>query len=115
MAGSSYYSCCIQCRRRYRPVHLPIPHYLQSNYPVVVGSPTPRWPNILPRQPTPRSFTLSKSNNRKSKTTRHTTNSTFSGSKHDMSPKLPPAAFLGTEKTVETVISAGSTLADQRS
>ena len=29
------------------------------------------------------------------------------------SPKFPPAAFLGTEKTVETVISAGSTLADE--
>jgi hypothetical protein len=88
---------------------------LVASLPVLGGRLISRWRHILTRHTTHRSFTISKSNNNKSKTARHTSHSTFSGSKHEISLKYPPAAFLGTEKTVETVISAGSTLADQRS
>ena len=96
---------------------------LVASLPVLGGRLISRWRHILTRNTTnrSRSFYFRQSQYKSRPLVRNTRASSHStqqgtqgtqGTLEMASPKFPAAAYLGTEKTVETVISAGSTLTE---
>jgi len=85
---------------------------LVASLPVIGGRMIAKWRHILLRTTKAQSLNISRAIASKSRHSQYVSQNTMH-SMNDM--KYPSGAFNGTEKTVETVISAGSTLAEASS